>query len=105
MDCDADFLEDPHCHARTIDFYIECFYPDRLFRNFEKKETERMALMGETPHEWAVRMGVPDALLCKWELMLHYCDTPQLQHIWKMLTIAAECGIDVDAACNSCSCI
>ena len=75
MDCDADFLEDPHCHARTIDFYIKCFYPDRLFSNFENKETERMALMGETPHEWAVRMGVPAALLADWELMLPYWKT------------------------------
>ena len=97
MDRNADFLEDPFCHARTIDFYIKCFYPDdqaRLFSDYEKKERERMALMGETPHEWAVRMGVPDALLCKWELMLHYCDMPKLQLIWKMLTTAAAASVE-----------
>ena len=72
---DADFLEVPDLWHRTVKFYQCCLsFEDRIFSNFEKNENLRMALMGETPEQWAARMGASADLLAHIAVLIGILD-------------------------------
>ena len=68
---DADFRVDRLCYARTIDYYLKGLYTNMDFTVLKESNFD-MALMGETPHEWAARMGVSAVLLRDFEARFPY---------------------------------